>query len=259
MPSTSFRFLVATSAMLVGCGSDLSLPGDGDSPTGPGGPGTTLGIVNDRYGTLEGAERTLTVPSPGVLANDRVDGSADGGLRAALVSGPAHGELELRSDGSLSYTPEPDWFGTDGFTYRASLAGGASADAAVVIEVAPLNDSPDFTAGPDQEASRERGNGDGEGEKDDRREVSVEGWATDIRPGPANEADQSISFLVEVTAGAESLTGTPSVSPSGTLRYTPSGHEGTARVEVRLRDDGGTANGGQDTSPAHTLIIVVRH
>ena len=262
MPSIALRYLIATSAMLTACGSDLSLPGDGgpgDPPTGPEGPGTTLTIGDDRYTTLEGADRTLTVPSPGVLANDRVNGSASSELRAELVSGPQHGQVELRADGSLSYTPEADWFGTDGFTYRASLASGGSADAAVAVEVEPLNDSPEFTAGPDQEAKRGEGKGGGRDRDEDEREVTVEGWATDIRPGPANEADQSLEFLVEVASGGESLIGTPSVSSSGTLRYTPSGHEGTARVEVRLRDDGGTANGGQDTSPAHTLIIVVRH
>jgi hypothetical protein len=166
------------------------------------------------------------------------------------------------TDGSLSYTPGPGWFGTDRFTYRASLSDGASAEASVDIVVEPLNDSPVFTAGPDQEVKREKGAGeghDGNEEEDARREVVVEGWATDIRPGPANEADQSVSFLVNVVSGGELLAGPPSISSSGTLRYTPSDREGTARVEIRLQDDGGTEHGGQDTSLPHTLIIVVTH
>jgi hypothetical protein len=112
-----------------------------------------------------------------------------------------------------------------------------------------LNTSPSFTPGSDQQAEREK-----KGE-----ERQVEAWATEIRPGPDTEAGQSVTFLVEVVSGAEALVGVPSVSPSGTLRYTPSHHEGTARVEVRLRDDGGTESGGSDTSQPHTLIITVTH
>ena len=258
MPSNTVWSVIAASAMLVGCSSDLSLPGGdpGNPPTGPG--GSTLTAADDRFTTLEGVNRTLTVPAPGVLENDRVDGGAGVGLQAGLLIGPEHGQLELRPDGSLSYTPEPGWFGTDRFTYRASLDGAGSADADVALEIEPVNDSPGFTAGPDQTASREEKFGkddDGDGHQ---REVTVEGWATNITAGPANEADQSVAFLIEVTSGRDVLSGTPSISSSGTLSYTPS-HEGTALVEVRLQDDGGTANGGQDTSPAHTLIIVVGH
>jgi hypothetical protein len=260
MPIKTVWSLIAASAVLVGCGGDLTLPSGGDPGTPPtGSGGGTLTAADDRYTTLEGASRTLTVQAPGVLGNDRVDGTAGVGLEAGLVSGPAHGQLELRPDGSLSYTPEAGWFGTDRFTYRASLDGAGSADADVALEIEPVNDSPAFTAGPDQSANREEKFGKDDDEDDGHghgREVTVEGWATDITPGPANEADQAVTFLVEVTSGRDVLSGTPSVSPSGTLRYTPA-HEGTARVEVRLQDDGGTANGGQDTSPAHTLIIVV--
>jgi hypothetical protein len=263
MPSISPRSFIASLAMLAACGGDLVLPNDGGgggSPTGPEGPGVSLSLVDDRFTTLEGVDRTLTIPSPGVLGNDLVNGSASTALSAALASAPTHGQAALGADGSLSYTPEAGWFGTDRFTYRASLGGSASEEATVVVEVEPLNDSPIFTPGPDQEAKREKGGGKGgDGEQDEEREVTVEGWASDIRPGPANESDQSVGFLVEVTSGAESLADTPSVSPSGTLRYTPSGHEGTARVEVRLRDDGGTEHGGQDTSSPHTLIIVIEH
>jgi hypothetical protein len=263
MPSIRSWNLVAFMAILAACGSDLVLPNDGGgggTPGGPDGPGAVLSAADDHFTTLEGVDRTLSVPSPGVLENDLVNGSESGALRAVLASAPAHGQAMVGADGSLSYTPDAGWFGTDRFTYRASLSGGASAEASVDIVVEPLNDSPVFAAGPDQEVKREKGEGhDGDEQEDARREVVVEGWATDIRPGPANEADQSVSFLVNVISGGESLAGPPSISPSGTLRYTPSDREGTARVEISLQDDGGTEHGGQDTSQPHTLIIVVTH
>ena len=65
-----------------------------------------------------------------------------------------------------------------------------------------------------------------------------------------------MSFLVEVVSGEKVLKGTPAISPSGTLSFRPS-KEGSATVAVRLRDDGGTANGGTDTAPPHMLTITV--
>src|SRR5262249_52439688 len=50
----------------------------------------------------------------------------------------------------------------------------------------------------------------------------------------------------------------PDISNAGTLTYTPAPDaNGVATVRVRAKDDGGTANGGQDTSPAQTFTITV--
>ncbi len=60
---------------------------------------------------------TLTVPSPGVLANDT---DADGDpLTAALISGTTYGALDLRRNGRFTYTPQPGFSGLDQFTYSA--------------------------------------------------------------------------------------------------------------------------------------------
>ncbi|RPJ19182.1 MAG: tandem-95 repeat protein, partial [Desulfobacteraceae bacterium] len=54
----------------------------------------------------------------GVLANDTdVEGDV---LSALLGTGPSHGNLDLLTDGSLTYTPSANFSGTDSFTYRAS-------------------------------------------------------------------------------------------------------------------------------------------
>ena len=45
---------------------------------------------------------------------------------------------------------------------------------------------------------------------------------------------------------------------TGTLTYTPAANaNGVATVTVRLKDDGGTANGGVDTSGPQTFTITV--
>ena len=71
--------------------------------------------VADAYSVVGGA--TLTVPAPGVLANDS-DPDANP-LTADLVSPTARGSLALYADGSFTYTPGADTIGTDMFTYRA--------------------------------------------------------------------------------------------------------------------------------------------
>jgi hypothetical protein len=242
MTTPCSTLLLACLAGLAACGGDLVLPETGS----PGGAAPTLAAADDRYSAPGEGDRSLSVAAPGVLANDRVDGRASASLQAAVEAGPSHGRLDLHPDGSLAYTPDQGWLGSDRFTYRAQLGSEASPAAEVVIEVPEAaNVAPSFSAGPDQTVTRKK------------KDQTVEHWATGISPGPAAEAGQAVEFLVTVRSGGDALAGAPTISPDGTLRYRPSDRSGSATVEVRLRDDGGTANGGQDTSPPHTLVITV--
>src|SRR5207247_2121012 len=47
------------------------------------------------------------------------------------------------------------------------------------------------------------------------------------------------------------------VAANGTLTFTPAGGVGSATVTVQIHDDGGTANGGVDTSASQTFTITV--
>ena len=76
----------------------------------------------------------------GVLAND-VDGDGDS-LTAVLVQPAAHGQLDLKADGSFTYRPAADFAGEDVFSYRSSDGIGRSAEVVVRIEVQPVNDRP---------------------------------------------------------------------------------------------------------------------
>jgi hypothetical protein len=245
MPVPNRWVLVASSAALLACAGDLTLPQDGSGGGPPPDPGATLTAAADRFSAAE--DRTLSIAAPGVLANDLVDGVGRAELEAALVDAPAHGRLELRADGSLDYVPDADWFGSDRFTYRATLGDSASAPAEVVIDVQSVNDAPDFVPGPDQEVDGEVG------------EQRIERWAAAVSPGPANESGQQVSFQVEVLSGEKVLEGAPEISPSGTLTFRPAHHHGTATVQVRARDDGGTANGGLDSGAPHVLTITINH
>src|SRR5207302_444174 len=77
-----------------------------------------------------------------------------------------------------------------------------------------------------------------------------------VSPGPPNESSQSVAFQVS-NNNPGLFSAQPAISPDGTLTYTPAGGYGKASVTVRLTDNGGTANGGSDTSPPFTFTISV--
>lgn len=107
------------------------------------------------------------------------------------------------------------------------------------------NTAPRFTKGPDQVV------------KSDVGVQTIDRWATGIAPGGAGEALQSISFLVTNDSPTLFLT-QPEINELGTLRFTPAPRaSGSAMISVALQDDGGTANGGQDTSDVQTFLITI--
>lgn len=77
----------------------------------------------------------ITIPAAGVLSND-TDADNDR-LSAILVSGPAHGSVALSADGSFTYTPNPNYSGSDSFTYKANDGMADSPAVAVNILLLP--------------------------------------------------------------------------------------------------------------------------
>jgi VCBS repeat-containing protein len=92
----------------------------------------------DAYSTVE--ETQLVVGVPGVLANDS-DPDGDS-LEAVLDTTASDGALVLNADGSFTYTPDDDFFGTDVFTYHANDGLLDSEVVTVTITVASINDAP---------------------------------------------------------------------------------------------------------------------
>ena len=204
---------------------------------------------NDSYSVNE--DGTLNVPAAGVLAND-ADAPSQGiapagyGLTAELLGNPANGTAQVNGDGSISYAPHENFNGTDTFTYRARDGRpGNFTTGTITVTVNAVNDVPSFIKGADQSVPEDAGL------------QLVPGWASEINPGAANESSQALEFLV--TNDNNALFSTqPAISAGGTLTYqSAQDRDGVATVTVRLRDNGGTANGGVDTSAAETFTITV--
>lgn len=217
---------------------------DGESHTVNSVPNVAPTAVDDpSYTVLE--DGTLTVNAAnGVLLNDSDPDSGPQSLTARNASTPSGGSVTLNADGSFVYTPNPNFNGTDTFTYQA-FDGAASATATVTVTVTPVNDVPSFVSGGDVSASASGG-------------AVSQAWATSLSAGPANESGQTLTFTAEVPALDQALfSAQPAVASDGTLTFTPSGIPGQTTVTVRLRDNGGTANGGIDTSPDQTFTLTI--
>ena len=114
-----------------------NLTGNSDGTLGDGILGQT-----PQWATYRVTEDTTLVSSgSGVLGNDYdIDGDA---LSAIIDTGPSHASaFTLNADGSFSYTPAANFYGTDSFTYRVSDGTNLSNVATVYIQVDPVNDVP---------------------------------------------------------------------------------------------------------------------
>ena len=96
--------------------------------------------VDDTYSVDE--DQTLNVSAPGVLGND-VEPNGDS-LTISVISDVSHGSLSLQNDGSFTYSPSPNYYGSDGFTYQICDApsGGTCDTATVDITINAVNDQP---------------------------------------------------------------------------------------------------------------------
>jgi len=205
--------------------------------------------VADSYNTNE--DQTLNVVAPGVLGNDT---DAEGNAKtASVVTNPTKGTLTLNPDGSFQYVPNPNANGTDTFTYKVTDNGTTngnpdpkSSNGTVTINIAAVNDVPTFTAGASTITVNE-----------DSGAYSA-AWATAMSPGGGpDEAGQTLNFIVSNNNNGL-FSAQPAISPSGTLTFTPAANaNGSATVSVQLHDNGGTANGGVDTTTTVNFTIVV--
>lgn len=68
-----------------------------------------------------------------------------GPLRIASYDQPIHGMVDVDPDGAFTYTPDPDFSGTDTFRYIVRDADGHQAEGTATITVLPVNDPPELT------------------------------------------------------------------------------------------------------------------
>ena len=126
-------------------------------PEGAQVPGTNLYITY--HGGADGNDVVLSTNRPPVAEDDNATTDEDNSVVIAVVdndsdpdgnldpttttatSGPSNGSLVNNGDGSFTYTPNPDFHGTDSFTYEIADSAGETDTATVTITVNSVIDA----------------------------------------------------------------------------------------------------------------------
>ncbi|WP_254508483.1 lamin tail domain-containing protein [Anatilimnocola floriformis] len=156
-------------------------------------------------------------------------------------------------NGTLTYTLAANAFGSSTFDLRVRDSGGTanggvdtSAPQTVTIAVSPVNDPPSFVKGANITVPYNAGL------------QTFPNWAASISVGPANEVAQQPSFSIAGNSLPGLFSGPITISPTGTLSFTPAtGVSGTATITVAVQDDGGTDSGGVNVSGTQSFTITV--
>ncbi len=178
--------------------------------------------VDDAYNATEDTPLTV-VAADGVLDNDSdLDGDS---ISVQSNTQPANGSVTVNADGSLTYTPDENFNGTDTFTYTIT-DGNLTDTATVTITVGAANDGP--TAVDDSETT------------DEDTPVNVDVIANDTHP----DGD-----TIQTTNVTDPVNGSAIIESDGTITYTPDeNYSGTDTFEYTITDENG------DT---HTAIVTI--
>jgi Bacterial Ig-like domain/Bacterial Ig domain/FG-GAP-like repeat len=242
--------ITATAANACSGSASMTLniaTGPNQAPSFTVGPNQT--VAEDAGAQTVTPWATAISPGPPDESAQTVTFNITGNTNAALFSAaPA-----VSPTGVLTYTSAPNASGTATITLTLSDNGGTagggvdtSAPQTFVITVTAVNDAPSFTPGAGPTSAEDAG------------PQTVNPWATAISPGPPNEAGQTLAFMVTGNTNPALFSAGPAVSPAGVLTYTSAPNAfGTANITLVLQDNGGTANGGVNTSAPVTFAITV--
>ncbi|MBD8524341.1 DUF1566 domain-containing protein [Pseudomarimonas arenosa] len=161
----------------------------------------------------------------------------------AVLNASLSGSSSTRS---FRLTPIADAFGAATIIVTASDPMGSSVQHLISVQVLPVNDAPSSQI---QTHAQFAAGSSGL--------QSLTGFATQLSPGPSNEAAQTLDFAILQLVDREGILNSVSLDASGTLWVDLSGRSGVAVLSLQTRDDGGTSNGGEDRQTAQTARIFV--
>jgi hypothetical protein len=179
-----------------------------------------------------------------------VDPDAGGSFAYQLVtgSGSTDNSSFKISGNSLIIVPVTDALTKANYSVRirSTDQGGLSVEKSFVIQVLNVNSAPTFVKGADLTVAVNAG------------PQAFPGWATQISAGAPSEAGQALTFQIVNNDNASLFVDGPNIDAQGNLNFTPKLNAvGMATISIALRDDGGTANNGIDTSPTQSFHISI--
>ncbi len=198
-----------------------------------GGGTNPPGAADQSVSTNEDAAKAFTFDTANATANP---------LTYTIVSGPSHGSLS-GSNGSETYTPAPDFNGTDTFTYKVNDGSHDSNTATVTITVLEGNDPPNAA----------------DDSKTTTANTPLSFPSSDLtvndNPGPANESGQTLTVTaVTATANTHGLVDLT----SGNVTYTPAAnYSGPASFTYSVCDNGITVGVADPRCSTATVNVTV--
>lgn len=219
----------------------------------------TPDAINDSLTAVDEDSGLRIIPFADLLTNDTNKGAANESgqtLNVTAVSNPVGGTVQINGT-NVEFTVAANFSGTASFDYTATDNGTTNAvsdpksdTATASFTVNSINDPPSFTIAGNPPAVNE-----------DAGAQTVNSFATSISQGAGGETGQTLTFNITPngTTGNISFASGPAIdSTTGNLTYTTNTDtNGTATFDVTLSDNGGTLNGGQDTSAAQSFTITV--
>jgi len=190
-----------------------------------------------------GAADQSTSTNEDVQKSITLDAATPGGaLTYTILTGPFHGGL-TGTGANQTYTPAPDFNGTDTFTWRVNDGTNNSNTATMTITVAEVNDPPSAV----------------DDSKTATANVALTFASSDLTTndsaGPANEAGQTLTVTSVTPTG--STHGTVSLT-SGQITYTPAaGYSGPATFTYTVCDNGTTAGSADSLCATATVNVTV--
>jgi len=165
-----------------------------------------------------------------------------------VVNPPTKGTLSnfITNGNTLTatYTPDPNYFGSDQIKFKATNIVSSSGLATVNITITSVNDAPSFEIATTTINTYE-----------DSPQTNIVNFAYNISKGAPNELSQPVRFAV-VNNNPTLFSVQPNLRLNGTLSFKPAPNaNGSATVTAYLIDSGGTANGGNDTSEPKVFTI----
>ena len=130
---------------------------------------------------------------------------------------------------ATAQSPSNGWAISGLYTVTLSVSDGLlGSTGTTTVTVAPSNAPPSFVKGSNVVV------GGGVYPR------TAAGWATDILPGPPDEAGQAVNFVISGNDRPDLFDTGPAVSPAGDLSFIPSyAADDTASVTLHLADDAG--------------------
>ena len=196
---------------------------------------SNTGTINISYTAQNDAPMAGSPPAQNtnedvVLNNIDVLSSAsdvDGDTLSVLAGSASalNGAVTINGDGTLNYTPNFNYFGSDTISYTVDDGNGGMVVGSVAVTVAPINDAPITVAPPALNTNEDTA----------INNIDVLSFASD------SDGD-TLSIL---PGSATALNGSVSINGDGTLNYTPNGdYFGADTVSYTITDgNGGTTNG----------------